>query len=61
MSILTNCEIKCDCGEKFEAEVWKAVNIFDDPDLKEVVLSGQGQEKRGGRQLSGSLSALLDL
>ncbi len=41
MSILTNCEIKCDCGEKFEAEVWKAVNIFDDPDLKEVVLSGR--------------------
>ena len=41
MSILSNCEIKCSCGETFEAEVWKAVNIFDDPDLKEVVLSGR--------------------
>jgi hypothetical protein len=41
MSILSNCEIKCSCGETFEAEVWKAVNIFDDPDLKEVLLSGR--------------------
>lgn len=41
MSILSNCEIKCSCGETFEAEVWKAVNVFDDPDLKEVVLSGR--------------------
>lgn len=41
MSILSNCEIKCSCGETFEAEVWKAVNIFDDPDLKEVILSGR--------------------
>ena len=41
MSILSNCEIKCSCGETFEAEIWKAVNVFDDPDLKEVILSGR--------------------
>ena len=41
MSILSNCEITCSCGETFEAELWKAVNVFDDPDLKEVVLSGR--------------------
>ncbi len=41
MSILTNCEIKCTCGEKFEAELWKAVNVFDDPDLRELILSGR--------------------
>ena len=41
MSILSNCEIKCNCGETFEAEVWKAVNVFDDPDLKDVILSGR--------------------
>ena len=35
MSILSNCEITCSCGETFEAEIWKAVNVFDDPDLKE--------------------------
>ncbi|MBR3628537.1 MAG: hypothetical protein IKN42_06820 [Elusimicrobia bacterium] len=41
MSILSNCEITCSCGKTFEAEVWKAVNIFDDPDLKDVILSGR--------------------
>lgn len=41
MSILSNCEIKCGCGETFEAELWKAVNVFDDPDLKDVILSGR--------------------
>lgn len=41
MSILTNCEIKCHCGEKFEADLWKAVNVFDDPDLRELILSGR--------------------
>lgn len=41
MSILSNCEIKCSCGETFEAELWKAVNIFDDPDLRELILSGR--------------------
>ncbi|WP_372520658.1 CpXC domain-containing protein [Candidatus Ruminimicrobiellum ovillum] len=41
MSILSNCEIKCSCGETFEAELWKAINVFDDPDLKEVLLSGR--------------------
>jgi len=41
MSILSNCEVKCSCGETFEAELWKAVNVFDDPDLKDVILSGR--------------------
>ena len=41
MSILSTCEIKCSCGEIFEAELWKAVNVFDDPDLKDVILSGR--------------------
>lgn len=41
MSILSSCEITCSCGETFEFEIWKAVNVFDDPDLKEVVLSGR--------------------
>lgn len=41
MSILSNCEIKCNCGETFEAELWKAVNVFDDPDLRDVILSGR--------------------
>lgn len=41
MSILSNCEITCSCKETFEAELWKAVNVFDDPDLKELILSGR--------------------
>ena len=41
MSILSNCEITCSCTETFEAEIWKAVNVFDDPDLKELILSGR--------------------
>ena len=41
MSILSTCEIKCSCGETFEAELWKAVNVFDDPDLRDVILSGR--------------------
>lgn len=41
MSILSNCEITCSCKETFEAELWKAINVFDDPDLKDVILSGR--------------------
>ena len=41
MSILSTCEIKCSCDEVFESELWKAVSISDDPDLKNLVLSGQ--------------------
>ena len=41
MSILSTCEVKCSCDEVFESELWKAVSISDDPDLKNLVLSGQ--------------------
>lgn len=41
MSILTNSEIICECGETFETELWKAVSVSDDPELKDLIMSGQ--------------------
>ncbi|MDD3922152.1 MAG: CpXC domain-containing protein [Endomicrobiaceae bacterium] len=40
MSISSNCEIICDCGETFEAELWKAVNVSDNPEIKELITLG---------------------
>jgi hypothetical protein len=34
-------EITCPCGETFEAELWNAINVGEDPDLKEAILSGE--------------------
>jgi len=41
MSISSNCEIICDCGETFEAELWTAVSVSDNPELKDLILSGE--------------------
>lgn len=40
MSILSNCEITCHCGEVFEAELWTAVSISENPELKDTINSG---------------------
>jgi len=40
MSVLTSCEITCDCGETFEAELWKAVNVSDNPEVKDLITLG---------------------
>ncbi|OGS22492.1 MAG: hypothetical protein A2314_08325 [Elusimicrobia bacterium RIFOXYB2_FULL_50_12] len=34
-------EIRCPCGEIFEAELWNAINASDDPELKEELLAGE--------------------
>lgn len=34
-------EITCPCGEKFEAELWNAINAVEDPELKEALISGE--------------------
>ena len=35
MSILSNREIICECGETFEKNLWSAVSVSDNPELKE--------------------------
>ncbi|MDD5020946.1 MAG: CpXC domain-containing protein [Endomicrobiaceae bacterium] len=40
MSILSNCEITCHCGEVFGAELWTAVSISENPELKDTINSG---------------------
>jgi hypothetical protein len=34
-------EIKCQCGETFEAELWNAINATEDPELKDALLCGE--------------------
>lgn len=34
-------EIKCQCGEVFEAELWNAINVVEDPELKDALLAGE--------------------
>jgi hypothetical protein len=34
-------EIKCPCGEVFEAELWNGISVSEDPDLREALLSGE--------------------
>ena len=34
-------EIKCQCGEVFEAELWNAINVVEDPELKDALLCGE--------------------
>jgi len=34
-------EIKCPCGEVFEAELWNAINASEEPELKEALLCGE--------------------
>lgn len=34
-------EIRCPCGEVFEAELWNAINAQEDPELKEALLCGE--------------------
>jgi hypothetical protein len=41
MSLSKLEEIVCPCGETFEAELWNAINPEEDPELKEVLLSGE--------------------
>jgi hypothetical protein len=41
MSAKMTQDVKCPCGEEFEAELWSSVNVRQDPDLREVVLAGR--------------------
>ncbi|MDR3049923.1 MAG: CpXC domain-containing protein [Elusimicrobiota bacterium] len=41
MSISNTEEIKCSCGETFEAELLSAISVFDNPELKESMLCGE--------------------
>ena len=41
MSLQTLEEIKCPCGEAFEAEVYQSVSAGEDPELKELILGGE--------------------
>jgi hypothetical protein len=34
-------EIRCPCGEVFEAELWNAINVTEDPELKEALTAGE--------------------
>ncbi|MDR2425799.1 MAG: CpXC domain-containing protein [Endomicrobium sp.] len=41
MSISNLEEIKCPCGEVFEAELLSAISVCDNPELKEALISGE--------------------
>ena len=41
MSLRTLEEIKCPCGETFEAEIYQSVTIEDDPEVKDLILGGE--------------------
>ena len=41
MSISSIEEIKCPCGEVFEAELLSAISVSDNPELKEALISGE--------------------
>lgn len=41
MSLSKLEEIRCPCGEIFEAELWNAINIEENPDLKDSILAGE--------------------
>jgi hypothetical protein len=41
MSISSYEEIKCPCGEVFEAELLSAISVADNPELKEALMSGE--------------------
>lgn len=41
MSLTKLEEIKCPCGETFEAELWSAINATEDPELKESLECGE--------------------
>jgi hypothetical protein len=41
MSILNLEEIKCSCGETFEAELLSAISVSDNPELKEALIAGE--------------------
>ncbi|MCL2144426.1 MAG: CpXC domain-containing protein [Endomicrobia bacterium] len=41
MSISSLEEIKCPCGEVFEAELLSAISVSDNPELKEALISGE--------------------
>ncbi|MCB4790559.1 MAG: CpXC domain-containing protein [Elusimicrobia bacterium] len=41
MSLSKLEEVKCPCGEVFEAELWNSIEVAKDPDLKEQLLGGE--------------------
>jgi len=41
MSISSPEEIKCGCGETFEAELWSSINAVVSPELRETLVSGE--------------------
>lgn len=41
MSFSSEQDVRCPCGEEFEARLWSAVNAQDDPPLREEILAGQ--------------------
>lgn len=41
MSLQALEEIKCPCGETFEAEIYQSVSVGEDPELKDLILGGE--------------------
>ncbi len=41
MSSLVQKEVKCACGEVFEAEIYQSISVKEDPALKDSLLGGQ--------------------
>ena len=41
MSLSSHEEIRCPCGEIFEAEIWNSINAVEDPELKDAILNGE--------------------
>jgi len=41
MSLSSQEEIRCPCGEIFEADIWNSINAVEDPELKDAILSGE--------------------
>ncbi len=41
MSVHSENEVKCPCGREFSTQLWDAINITEDPFLKDVILNGE--------------------
>jgi hypothetical protein len=41
MSLSSQEEIRCPCGEVFEADIWNSINAVEDPELKDAIINGE--------------------
>lgn len=41
MSLSSQEEIRCPCGEIFEADIWNSINAVEDPELKDAMINGE--------------------